>query len=822
MTMNSRMGDPRDLLGQVLPRPRELRIDRPERVIATAGLAAAAVAGTAGSEAWRLLGEHRPGSLPAEGYLLQLRDAQVGPRAIIAAADEAGLFYGRQTLLDLVARSPDGLPGLTIRDWPALPWRGVIEGFYGRPWSHQDRMEHLRFSGRVRLNHFLYAPKNDPYHRDRWREPYPPAELARIGELAAEAAAQQVRFCYALAPALSMRFTDDAEYGLLTAKAEQLWQAGIRSFALLFDDVPTELTDPADVAVFGADAGGAGRAHGMVCARFRDEFLLPHGITEPLAMCPTDYAGCSDSPYRRQLAATLPADAVVLWTGSDIVVGEVTRADIDAAAASYRRTMALWDNFPVNDFDRTRLFLGPLSGRTTDLDGSALHGISANPMVQSAPSRFSLATVADWSWNPGAYDPADSARRSLELVAGPDAGLLAPLVAACSAWPPSAPQSPTIQALAAAALGGDTAAIDELSAAMEALAASAGFAAEEASGAAGAGTAASGADDAAGSAGPLRAGLLPWLAAARDVGTAAALACRLLKRLRAEPAETLTTERDELRAAQALAESHYPNVLRSILPGFVSAVLGRVGLDLPAPVGARRITVLIGPNPAPGDRELAERLIAAGYAVTLSTAIDDGDGADRAELVIATRGASPESALQSMPWPVPVIAWGHLVALGLATESAVPLSRDTIDIVADGHPLAAGLTGRVKVYRGLGKITWGEPSPDGVVIARGDEDHPVIVLYPPGATLADGSTAAAARLSFFLGSEGLAPWLISDDGHALLSAAVDYLLAVPASGRSAPGSPSPPPDDAPRAVTKCSIGHTVTAISDGSRVVLDL
>lgn len=775
--MNPRMGPQPNPLEYLLPRPRELRIDRPGQLIATVGLEA--VAGTAGSEAWQLLREHQPEGVPPEGYLLQVRDGGDGPRAIVAGADEAGLFYGRQTLLDLIAHSPEGLPGLTIRDWPALPWRGVIEGFYGRPWSHQDRMEHLRFSGRVRLNSFVYAPKNDPYHRDRWREPYPPAELARIGELAAEAAAQHVHFCYALSPALSMRFTDDAEHEALAAKAEQLWQAGIRSFALLFDDVPTELTDPADVAVFGADAGGSGAAHGMVCARFRDGFLLPHGITEPLAMCPTDYAGYADSPYRERLAATLPVDAVVFWTGSDIVVGEVTRADIDAAAASYSRQLVLWDNFPVNDFDRTRLFLGPLQGRTTELGGSALHGISSNPMVQAAPSRFSLASVADWSWNPGDYDSADSARRSLDLVAGPGARIIAPLVAACSSWPPSAPQSPRIQALAAAALDGDTAAVHELTAAMEALAGSAGFTGTIAADSAPAGSDATVTDDAAGSTEALRRELLPWLEAARDVGRSGALACRLLERLRTEPAETLAAERDQLRAAQAQAESHYPNVLRSILPGFVSAVLGRLGEDQPAPAGVRRITVLIGPNPAPGDRELAERLTARGYAVTLATAIENRQDSASAELVIATRGASPESAAQAMTAAVPLIAWGHLVALGLAGESAVPLSRDTIDIVADGHPLAAGLTGQVEVYRGLGKITWGEPSPDGVVIARGDEGHPVIVLYPGGATLADGSTAPAARLSFFLGSEGLAPWLISDAGHALLNAAVGYLLADP-------------------------------------------
>src|SRR5206468_2959082 len=119
--------------------------------------------------------------------------------------------------------------------------------------------------------------------------------------------------------------------------------------------------------------------HGDACARFQEAFLLPRGQDGPVTMCPTDYAGCAASPYRDGLAETLPVDAIVLWTGSDIVVGEVTREDVDRAAASYGRRLMLWDNFPVNDFDRSRLFLGPLLGRTTDLEGSALVGVLANP-----------------------------------------------------------------------------------------------------------------------------------------------------------------------------------------------------------------------------------------------------------------------------------------------------------------------------------------------------------------------------------------------------------------------------------------------------------
>src|SRR4051812_34331625 len=163
-------------------------------------------------------------------------------------------------------------------DRSALEIRGTIEGFYGPPWSHEQRRDHLAFSAGIGLNTYVYAPKDDPYHRRLWRTPYPPVELARIADLARTAAGLGVRFVYALHPALSMRFADDAEHETLAAKAAQLHGAGVRAFALLFDDVPTELSDATDRARFGAGPAGAGAAHGTTSHRFVQQFLAPRGL----------------------------------------------------------------------------------------------------------------------------------------------------------------------------------------------------------------------------------------------------------------------------------------------------------------------------------------------------------------------------------------------------------------------------------------------------------------------------------------------------------------------------------------------------------------
>lgn len=395
------------------------------------------------------------GDLPAEGYRLTVAGTDDEPTATVVGADSAGAFYGTQTLLALVRDAGDGtyhLPRIEIDDHPDLAWRGTIEGFYGPPWSHADRLAHLDFAGRHKLNAYVYAPKDDPYHRQQWREPYPDEELARMGELVALAERRHVRFVFSVSPGLSMVYSDPAEVDLLVRKLEQVWKVGVRDIALLFDDIPPELEHEADVAAFGSEPGSSARAHAAVCAQVQERFRHVHGAQRPLIMVPTDYAGTQSSPYREHLTRELPDDVLVWWTGRDIVVGDITRAEIDAAAASYGHRLLLWDNFPVNDFDFARLFLGPLVGRTTEVAGSELVGITANPMPHEAASEIALATVADWAWNLGAYDPDAAHARALQVV--PDTGRIRRLVESCRTWPPSAPRAPQLSAWIEALMAG--------------------------------------------------------------------------------------------------------------------------------------------------------------------------------------------------------------------------------------------------------------------------------------------------------------------------------------------------------------------------------
>ncbi|MGN6502607.1 MAG: beta-N-acetylglucosaminidase domain-containing protein, partial [Pseudolysinimonas sp.] len=284
----------------------------------------------------------------------------------------------------------------------------------------------LSFIGGLGMNLYVYAPKDDPFHRARWREPYPADAAGLLRELATAAAGAGVEFVYALHPGLDLDPASDSDHAALGRKTRELHAQGVRRFALLFDDIPLD------------DAEALGRAHGETCARYEAEVLAPLGIGDTLLMVPTDYAGSGATAYRDGLSATLPPTTGVFWTGDDIVVGAVTAEQARGAKAAFGgRPLLLWDNFPVNDFDRSRAFLGPLLGRDPELD-DVLAGIVANPLVEYEPSRFALHTVAEWARDPRGYDASAAAERALVAVAGTDAAVLRPLVAAASSWPPSA------------------------------------------------------------------------------------------------------------------------------------------------------------------------------------------------------------------------------------------------------------------------------------------------------------------------------------------------------------------------------------------------
>lgn len=270
---------------------------------------------------------------------------------------------------------------------------GVIEGFYGRPWTPAQRDRLLGWMRDWRMNTYLFAPKDDIKHRAIWRETYDEVEVAALRRLIDGCRERGIEFVYALAPGLDIRYAD--ELPALQDKLRQIAALGVKSFALLFDDIPEEMRAE-DRARFGTFAGAQAAVTNAVLDWLRGS--VPGAA---LWFCPTIYCGrfadlrVPENAYLRELGEQLAPGVEVLWTGPEVVPEEISVASIREVAAVLRRKPLIWENLHANDYDLRRLYLGPFAGRPAGLRAE-VRGVLSNPNIEFEANFVPLHTLATY------------------------------------------------------------------------------------------------------------------------------------------------------------------------------------------------------------------------------------------------------------------------------------------------------------------------------------------------------------------------------------------------------------------------------------------
>ncbi|MFN8640225.1 MAG: beta-N-acetylglucosaminidase domain-containing protein [Candidatus Binatia bacterium] len=304
----------------------------------------------------------------------------------------------------------------------ARPLRGAIEG-YGRLYSFEQRLDLLRFLPEAGLDTYVYAPKTDPYHRARWRDPYPAEWLDHFQELASTADDLGLRFVFALSPGAG--FAPDAgDQAAVNAKLAALLARGVRHFCLFFDDLDpvSRAADPAVQVALVTDT--------LAFLRGRDPaatlcFISPYyaGTADELRADRSPFDGTFAAPASAAYAAyaAIPRAVPILWTGPR-VFNRLTRADTAAYRAFAGRPVVIWDNFPVNDVVLSReLFLSPYREREPGLTRIA-DGVLLNLMLQPEASKIPLYTAGRFFAQGARYDPDAALAEALDVVAGSPAG----------------------------------------------------------------------------------------------------------------------------------------------------------------------------------------------------------------------------------------------------------------------------------------------------------------------------------------------------------------------------------------------------------------
>ncbi|HYI49498.1 MAG TPA: beta-N-acetylglucosaminidase domain-containing protein [Allosphingosinicella sp.] len=291
-----------------------------------------------------------------------------------------------------------------------LPELGLIEGFFGRPWSWAERAEAVRFLRPHGYTFYLYAPKADPYLRRRWQEPHPEAELEALGQFRDICRAEQVRFGIGLSPFELHLDPGRGWRDALAAKLARLAPLKPDDLALLFDDMRGDVPDLA--------ARQAAIVH----------HAAERGIAARILTCPSYY---SDDPildvafgerppfYLEHLGRLLDPAIGVFWTGAEVCAGEFTEGHLARVAGQLGRKPMLWDNYPVNDGARMsqHLHLRAFTGRPARI-GPLIAGHGVNPASQPLLSRVPLLTLAESYRTGECYDYAAAFGRAARAILG--------------------------------------------------------------------------------------------------------------------------------------------------------------------------------------------------------------------------------------------------------------------------------------------------------------------------------------------------------------------------------------------------------------------
>jgi len=280
---------------------------------------------------------------------------------------------------------------------------GVIEGFYGQPWTQAERFELFDWMASWGLNTYLYAPKDDLKHRALWRELYSASESEELRKIIQACQQRNICFIYALSPGLDIRYSNETELNHLKMRFDQMLALGCHNFSLLFDDIPDHL-DSADIQRWGSLASA--QCH-VANALFRWTHERSPGSR--FLFCPTPYCGrmaaakLGGENYLPTIGRELLPELDVFWTGPEIISREINVEHVEDLRSVLRRKPLIWDNLHANDYDARRFFCSPYAGRPPELR-SAVSGLLSNPNCEFPLNYVPLRTLGEFVRCDGTWD----------------------------------------------------------------------------------------------------------------------------------------------------------------------------------------------------------------------------------------------------------------------------------------------------------------------------------------------------------------------------------------------------------------------------------
>ncbi len=264
---------------------------------------------------------------------------------------------------------------------------GIIEGYFGDPWSMDARLEYPSLLSEMGYKFFIYAPKNDPHLRRLWDQQWPDDYINQLNNLVQSFHHHGIEFGIGFTPSGDASAVYQDASLLKRRLSEIVSSVPLDYFVLLFDDLVNN--DKEKLAYYQI--------------AITDIVLEQTSSVARHIICPSYYSfdpilekvfGTRPENYWQEFAVNLDKSVDLFWTGEKVCSSGYSKEHLEKVTALLGRKPFLWDNYPVNDGKNMAdyLYLEPFDQRGSELS-ELTSGHAINPMRQPRLNKIVLATL---------------------------------------------------------------------------------------------------------------------------------------------------------------------------------------------------------------------------------------------------------------------------------------------------------------------------------------------------------------------------------------------------------------------------------------------
>ncbi|MBR7028663.1 MAG: beta-N-acetylglucosaminidase domain-containing protein [Bacteroidaceae bacterium] len=373
-------------------------------------------------------------------HIIRLWKSGEYARLLVLGENTDAVFFGLASVEQMMDQyAPEAMPAVTINDWADLQSRGLVEGYYGYPYSISVKKDLMRFMMRYKMNTYLYGAKSDPYHSEQWTAPYPTSITAKqeengwlsqamVREITQQSAATKVNFIWAIHPGNNFINSSTVVNDIL-GKFDKMYNLGVRQFAVFVDDVGLP-----NSSQYQLNADRLTAVQRGLEAKYNVAGAAPEDTVRPVHFVPQIYAtswvGASEREGFYTALASTQKNVVVYTTGWG-VWSIPNSSDLNVVRQYLGRDVAWWWNYPCNDNADGQIYTKDMyanffempavnSNGTVPSSLTGGIGIVSNPMQEGELSKVALFSVADYSWHTNAFNNAQSYEAAVKAVVGND------------------------------------------------------------------------------------------------------------------------------------------------------------------------------------------------------------------------------------------------------------------------------------------------------------------------------------------------------------------------------------------------------------------